>query len=119
VILEVPPQIMSLAKTLGGNPELINMGEALPEFDYQIPLLSIPLAYGTTLETIPHEVPYLTADAEKVRQWRQRMAGDTNFKVGVAWAGSPHHKRDRDRSLPLEAWRRWRRCRASRSIGSR
>ena len=56
---------------------------------------------GTTLETIPAKVPYIYADLEKVKSWRDRLA-DANFKVGIVWAGSPRHGNDHNRSCSLE-----------------
>jgi hypothetical protein len=59
----------------------------------------LPLALGTRLETIPAEIPYLTAGPTKVAEWRARV-GD-GFKVGLVWQGNAAHRNDRDRSLPL------------------
>jgi Flp pilus assembly protein TadD len=56
-------------------------------FDYQCPLMSLPLGLGLTLDTIPAETPYLFSDAARVRRWRERL-GSHGFKIGIAWAGS-------------------------------
>jgi len=61
----------------------------------------MPRIFGTTLETIPADVPYLYADPTKVKYWRDRPAGD-KFKVGIVWAGKPTHRNDHNRSCPLE-----------------
>ncbi len=75
-------------------------GEATEGIDFQSPLLSLPLVFGTRLDTIPASLPYLTADAGLVGKWRHRL-GDDGFKVGVAWSGNPKFPRDRYRSVPL------------------
>src|SRR5262249_2588049 len=55
----------------------------------------------TTLETVPADVPYLSADPDRVAAWRRELGGDAAFKVGIAWQGSPTFAGDRLRSVPL------------------
>jgi hypothetical protein len=63
-------------------------------------LLSLPRIFGTTLANIPNNVPYLRADVREIEIWRDRLPGQTPLlKVGLAWAGSPGHRNDRNRSL--------------------
>jgi tetratricopeptide (TPR) repeat protein len=69
-------------------------------FDYHVSLMSLPAILGTTVETIPATVPYLSADAALVAKWRQ-IIGTEGFRVGVIWQGSARYKRDRYRSIPL------------------
>jgi hypothetical protein len=66
--------------------------------------MSLPLLCGTTLETIPAEVPYLASDPARVAAWRARLAVHPGFKVGICWQGNPQHKRDRLRSVPLASF---------------
>jgi hypothetical protein len=77
------------------------MDEPLPAYDYHCPLLSLPLVFGTTLTTIPAAVPYVNAAGEKVAAWRERLGPTSRRRVGLAWSGSPGHKNDRNRSVPL------------------
>ncbi|OGU10250.1 MAG: hypothetical protein A2075_21610 [Geobacteraceae bacterium GWC2_58_44] len=77
------------------------MGEELPPFDLQVPLLSLPHLFGTTLENLPARVPYLSADPERLAAWRQRMGALDGVRVGLAWAGKPVP--DPFRSSTLEA----------------
>jgi len=58
-----------------------------PNFDYQIPFLSLPLLFKTTVETIPNTIPYLVADRKLVDAWKTTLADDTNFKIGICWQG--------------------------------
>src|SRR5205085_6398198 len=74
---------------------------ALPPFDVQAALLSLPGLLGTTLETVPADVPYLSADPDLVAAWRRELGGEAAFKVGIAWQGSPTFAGDRLRSVPL------------------
>jgi tetratricopeptide (TPR) repeat protein len=63
---------------------------------------SLPALFKTTLENIPREVPYIRADAAKVARWRERVASDSNFKVGLVWAGAAINDNDRARSCTLQ-----------------
>jgi hypothetical protein len=64
-------------------------------------MASLPGLFGTSLATIPRDVPYVTADPLLQERWRELFAGDARVRVGTAWAGSRTHARDRDRSLPF------------------
>lgn len=116
VILEVQPELMRLLRDLDGVAELIETGARLPHFDYHCPLLSLPLALHTTLDTIPAATPYLHADDEITDRFRARideaMAGSGSdsgaLKVGLVWAGGARahvpelRKNDARRSLAFE-----------------
>jgi hypothetical protein len=72
-----------------------------PDFDLHVAMMSLPLALGTTIETIP-QPPYLTADAARVAAWRARLGEQRRLRVGIAWSGNPDFKRDRTRSMRAE-----------------
>jgi len=63
--------------------------------------MSLPLAFGTTVETIPASVPYLDAPAKRARSWRERLADIGRPRVGLVWSGKPGHKNDHNRSIAL------------------
>jgi tetratricopeptide (TPR) repeat protein len=71
-----------------------------PPGDLYCPLMNLPLLLGTTEETIP-AAPYLRAPAELAAAWRREIGERGRLRVGLAWAGSPRHINDRNRSLPL------------------
>jgi hypothetical protein len=102
VVLEVQPELKGLLETLAGWTELIGDGEPLPACDLQVPLLSLPLAFGTQLSTIPSVLPYLRPDASKVAQWRQRLGEVGGLRVGIACSGSTRHLNDRNRTMRLQ-----------------
>jgi tetratricopeptide (TPR) repeat protein len=87
VVLEVQRPLARLMRSLAGPVEVIARGDALPAFDRHLPLVSLPLALGTILETIPAEVPYLAADPADIARWRARLAPLRGLKVGLVWAG--------------------------------
>ncbi len=103
VVIEVPKALARLATRVAGGPfPVIAEGAALPAFDVQCPLMTLPSALGTKLDTIPAAVPYLAADPEAVRRWSERLGAAPGLKVGIAWAGNPAHRNDRQRSLALD-----------------
>src|SRR5262249_42850775 len=87
VIVEVQRRLGALALRLFGI-TVLSRGDPLPAFELQCPLLSLPLAFGTSLDTIPATVPYLTVDPERAGEWRARIGREGGLKVGLAWAGS-------------------------------
>jgi tetratricopeptide (TPR) repeat protein len=101
VILEVPAPLMSLVSTLKGNFTLVETGAPLPEFDYHCPVMSLPLAFKTTVETIPAQIPYLFADEAKKKQWRKNLGEKTKPRIGLVWSGTSNHRNDHNRSFPL------------------
>ena len=99
VILECRPELKTLLALSGVADEVIGYGEDLPPFDYCTSVISVPGWLGLTLETLPGDTPYL-----KVRPLVPPLPGvDGKLKVGLAWAGSPTHSDDGNRSLAL-AW---------------
>ena len=105
VILEVDANLRDLMTSLEGVETLITKGEPYPEFDLHCPLLSLPLAFGTTLETIPGQAPYLRAEPARVEAWGARYPRQTGRpRLGLTWSGSFNHLEDErqdPRSLPL------------------
>jgi hypothetical protein len=63
--------------------------------------MSLPLAFGTTLESIPANIPYLYSEPSRVALWRERLGEKKRPRVGLVWSGNPTHKNDRNRSIPL------------------
>jgi Flp pilus assembly protein TadD len=108
VVLGVPTPLRRLLSSLPGVSQIITETEALPHFDLHCPLLSLPLAFGTTLASIPAETPYLRADRKLAARWRKRLAPLPGLKVGLVWAGesgqfvTDARARDRRRSIPLD-----------------
>jgi tetratricopeptide (TPR) repeat protein len=105
VLLEVPAPLKDLAASLAGVAERISANDRLPHFDLHCPLHSLPLALGTRIETIPAQVPYLSAPAQNMGRWSAALGPKRRLRVGVAWSGSPAHRNDANRSIKLGALR--------------
>lgn len=100
VILELHEPLMGLVDAHLGVDQVLRMGEALPEFDKHVSLLSLPGLLGIDLPDLPRAVPYLRVQRERLPRWRARLAGE-GLKVGLVWAGNPNVKNDRWRSPRL------------------
>jgi len=104
VFLEVQPPLQSLLVSLEGVSQVMAAGSPLPPFDYQCPLMSLPLALKTTLDTIPAAPKYLHADETKVARWRTLLGERTRPRVGLVWSGNPNNTIDHRRSIRLAEW---------------
>jgi Flp pilus assembly protein TadD len=100
-----------LARSLSSHVDGYSAGggvDTLPPFDYEIPLMSVPLVLGTLGDTLPGTVPYLHADAAASAAWRERLAADERprkrLKVGLAWTGSLNHQRNPFRAVGWERY---------------
>lgn len=100
VILEAPKPLARLLGSLAGVDRIVTTGEALPPFDLHCPMMSLPLAFGTTLATVPGGTPYLSPDRADVAAWSRRLdaLARPGPRVGLVWAGNP-----RKRNLAVEA----------------
>jgi tetratricopeptide (TPR) repeat protein len=103
VILEVQPALKGLMKSLAGAAMVIGQGELpmLPAFELHCPLMSLPLAFQTTLDTLVTPPSYLSADPPRVAALGQRLGPKDRPRVGLVWSGNPNHPNDANRSLPL------------------
>lgn len=105
MIFECRQSLISLLKNCPGIDRLVertSTGIITEQFDFHIPLLSLPGLFGTQTETIPSGIPYISLDPDLVRRWGARFVHDRNFKIGLVWAGNPHNRKDRIRSCFLD-----------------
>jgi tetratricopeptide (TPR) repeat protein len=101
VILEVPKPLQELMSNLTGVAQIASNGDPLPDFDFHCSLLSLPLAFGTRLATIPAAIPYLRASSPALNDWDTRLGPRGRPRIGLAWSGHPAHKKDHNRSISL------------------
>ena len=103
VVAVVQPELIPILAGSGfGN--LVPDSAAAGPCDAQIVLLDLPGLLGTTLDTVPADVPYLRADPQLVERWRDRLGPATGLKVGIAWQGNKKYYLDQSRSIPLTAF---------------
>ncbi|KVL02939.1 hypothetical protein [Burkholderia cepacia] len=102
------PQVGALMqRSLGAHADAFSAGggvDELPAFDYEVPLIGLPLMLGMEASTLASSVPYLRADPAARDAWRARLAGDSRLKVGLVWTGSAGHQRNPFRRVGLERY---------------
>jgi Flp pilus assembly protein TadD len=110
VIVEVQASLAALMATLPGVERVVSDREPLPAHDLRCPMMSLPLAFGTTVATIPATVPYLHAEPARVSHWRARLANVRGRRIGLVWAGgsrigdSELVALEHRKSMPLETF---------------
>jgi tetratricopeptide (TPR) repeat protein len=102
VLFECQAPLVHLLKGSAGIDQLVARGAPLPPFDVQIPLLSVPTHFTTSLAAIPANIPYLRADAERIASWGKELAPWSGFRIGIAWQGNATFRDDKSRSFPLK-----------------
>ena len=99
VLLEVQPPLAQLLRGVEGVHKVVVRGEKLPKFDYQCPLMSLPLAFKTTLETIPNSTPYIFSEKNKAAKWRDKLGRKNKLRIGITWSSDSSFKNDNLRSM--------------------
>ncbi len=101
VVVECQPELVELMRTVRGVAEVVVRGAEVPACALECPLMSLPGVFGTTLATVPKEVPYMVPDPAKAAVWEAwSRDGGAGRRIGVVWAGNPSHRNDMRRSLP-------------------
>jgi hypothetical protein len=83
--------------------EIIARQDKPADFDLHCPLLSLPLALGTRVESIPAQVPYFIVPPESLRRWTGAVGPKRNLRIGLVWSGGSGHKGDAIRSISLRS----------------
>jgi tetratricopeptide (TPR) repeat protein len=96
LVLECAPSLVKLFETVAGVDEVVVAGTPLPAFDAQAPLMSLPHIFGTTVETVPAETPYLYVPPPAPGL---KLPSNGRRRIGLVWAGSPDNKIDRRRTM--------------------
>ncbi|MHC4269735.1 MAG: tetratricopeptide repeat protein, partial [Planctomycetota bacterium] len=105
VIVECQQSLCSLFRNCDGIDEIkeiVSDIEYPVQFDFHVPLLSLPGIFNVTMDSTPPNAPYIKPDPALVSQWHRTLDHDNNFKIGVVWAGNPKNKNDHKRSCSLK-----------------
>lgn len=95
------PALKRLLESVSGVAAVIVAGEPLPHFDCHLPMMSLPLVFGTIVETIPAQSSYLSPSSADVEAWRQRIGQSRKFRIGLVWFAKQSQVLNRKRSCPL------------------
>ena len=107
VILECKKELRRLFENLKGLDKIILKEKGIMpniEFDFYIHLMSLPRIFDTSLNNIPNTSPYLRADFELVKKFKEKF-NSNNFKIGIVWAGNPNQENDKNRSTTFEKFK--------------
>ena len=103
IIFVCQPELKSLLKGIDRIDTLVTKGEDIPSSDFQVPLLSLPYMFNTTLDTIPVRIPYLYPRPKADSVFH--VDDSHGLKVGLVWAGRTTHVNDSNRSIDLKCFR--------------
>jgi tetratricopeptide (TPR) repeat protein len=107
-ILQVQPAVERLMRSLptvcASLAQIAQLGQKPPDFDIECPLMSLPMVFGTTLQTVPWFGAYLGADPELTVEMYQKFPSiRPGARIGIAWAGNSRYKADGRRSTQLSS----------------
>lgn len=106
VLVHCQAQYVPLLRCASGVDEVFSRSEPLPPFDYAVPMMSLPLMIGTTLESIPAERGYFHPDKARAEYWRSELSSDDHKPlIGICWQGNTNHPLDHTRSFSLRCFR--------------
>jgi tetratricopeptide (TPR) repeat protein len=101
VIMVVQEALRPLLSNVQGVSECLSFGARLPPFDLHCPIMSLPLALGTTLDSIPPESYLPPIPPARIQAWQQGLGPRKRLRVGLVWSGNPHQLNDHNRSMPF------------------
>jgi Flp pilus assembly protein TadD len=118
VVLACPEPLVPIAARCPGADEVVKSIVPLPDCQVYTPLMSLPALFRTTQETVPAQVPYLSAVPDTIERWRpivEACVADAidrgadasrrrTLRIGIAWQGNPRNRVDRWRSIPLRVF---------------
>ena len=103
VILEVEQPLIGLLRQLEGVAEFVPKGALLPAFDYHCPLMSLALAFNTTIDSIPSFPNYLSSEKDKVTEWEGKLGPKTKPRIGLVWSSKTKHYNVKNRNVQLSS----------------
>jgi tetratricopeptide (TPR) repeat protein len=100
VIVVGPASQKALLAGVPGVSVSLSTGEPLPDFDFHLPIMSLPRLFKTDLDTIPLEFPYILPPLTALASWAEKFTGSDGLRVGLVWAG--RKKPDPNRTCHFE-----------------
>jgi ADP-heptose:LPS heptosyltransferase len=107
IVLGCSAEMGPILRDIPGVKQFCHRWNDVPGHAAHCRLSSLPYLFGTRMDSIPRQVPYLKADPVRIAHWRDRfrMTLPPGRRIGLAWTGRPTHPNDRRRSMPLERLR--------------
>ena len=101
IILQVTNGLCPLLKPGNIISKTIGYLDEPGEFDYWVPIMSIARVIDITLENLPQNLSYLSADAIPVQEWNTRLGTRTKLRVGFSWSGRRDAWLNRHKGMPF------------------
>lgn len=106
VIVQVPPALQKLLSNCPFIDKVITQSDSFGSIDYYASLMSLPALCGTTIRSVPANIPYIFSDATLINHWQPFFLQTTTFNVGICWAADIENDANRPplakRSIPPE-----------------
>ena len=102
IILQVNDNLAPLFAGSAVIEKIVDINQQVTNFDYWIPIMSIPGVLGVTLENLPHQLQYLSASATAIKEWQARLGAKKQLRVGFCWSGRTDSWINRHKSMPFE-----------------
>jgi tetratricopeptide (TPR) repeat protein len=103
VTMSVQTPLVRVMRTLSPTIAVIGEDQRPERFDLHAPLMSLPLAFGTTADAVPAEARYLSSEETLRARWAERLPATGRRRIGVVWASNRQNLRLAQRSVGLEA----------------
>lgn len=100
--LQVTDGLIPLLSTSNIIQQIGRYTDDMGEFDYWVPIMSIPGVLGITLNTLAKPVSYLNADSALVQQWQQTLGPKTRLRIGLCWSGRRDSWLNQHKAMPFE-----------------
>ena len=104
IVVQAPPRLLPLLRSLKIKAEITDNAKVAARCDVEAPMMSLPHLMGPAEPFWPADDAYLTADADRIAFWNDRLAGHDGLTVAIAWQGDPGYRADKTRSIPLAAF---------------
>ena len=102
VVLLAPPALQRLLRSVPGVSDVVSQGGDPCVHHYHCPIMSLPLAFRTTPETVPAPIPYLGAESSRIAHWQEVLGPKTRLRIGLVWGGRRYAPLNYPRDVPLE-----------------
>jgi tetratricopeptide (TPR) repeat protein len=103
ILFHVQGKLKRMMGTLGVPMEFVDLDDPSRVYDYHVPLMSLPLVFGTRVDTVPAPSAYLSAEEGLVAKWGERLGGD-GFRIGICWQGNTSHLLGDRRCFPVNSF---------------
>jgi tetratricopeptide (TPR) repeat protein len=105
VFLRCRGELVSLLQNIRGIDKVLSYSEQLPDFDVYCPIATLPLLFGTTLDNIPANIPYIGVSPSSAEKWKNKIQKDNStLRIGLVWSGNPNNIALKNKSFPLETF---------------